>query len=253
MITCFHTFWRRDNIISKYQIKFIVLAATFIAWVTPAMAGWRPGPESESIPASISGYYGIASYNMGDLNKLIELTNAGSSLIDPIGNGTEYGGRLTFHFNQQMSAGFSYSAIQASTAYGSVGSDQYLEINAKGSLMEASLTYKDDLSPKLAWGLTGAIGRISANGHLDLEDPETEIHYEFLGSSMSVSANALIEYQMSRSTYIWLEAGLRQADTGTVKNAGRPWTLPDGQKISFSYSGAFLRVGLSLSSLFLEG
>lgn len=240
-------------VISNLPIRFIVLAATFLAWVAPAMAGFSPQHGSSPARESISGYYGTASYNMSDLNHLIELGNAGSSIVDLIERGTEYGGRLTYNFRPHLTAGISYSAMKASTGYGPFpDSDEYIEIDAKGSLLEVSLTFRDKFSPKLFWGLTAAIGRVSAKGRIDGKDSETEIHYEFVGSDFSFSANALVEYQLSRSTFIWLEGGVREADTGSVKNGNQIWFTPDGSKMTFSYSGAFLRVGLRLSSLFLE-
>ena len=78
-----------------------------------ANAGYLSKDETTTPKYSVSGFWGVATYVMTDLNALIDAgnENAGARLVYPIEKGTEYGFRVEVNINRHWLVGLSYSAF----------------------------------------------------------------------------------------------------------------------------------------------
>lgn len=229
----------------------MILFVVCLACAASANAGYL-SKDKKSFPAgSISVYFGAATYAMTDLNALIEAgnENVGAQLLDPIEGGTEYGFRLDANLNRNWALGFSYTAFKAQTAYGpEPGTGEFVEFDARGNSFDLSLGYTHDLGSKFSWGIAAGFCRIKADGHFKGAWGDDSIQYQYNGAGWGPVGRAMIEYQLHRAVFLWIEGGARQAETGTVHHGDWLWLAPDGTGLTFSYTGAFLHLGLRFSS-----
>ena len=233
----------------------MILFVVCLTYASSANAGYVSKDKRSYPKWSVSGYFGTATYAMTDLNAFIEAGNerVGAQLVDPIESGTEYGFRLDANINRHWALGFSYTAFKAQTGFGPVsGSGDFVEIDARGNSFEMSLGYTRDLGAKFSWGVAAGVGRIKADGHIKESWGDNSIQYQYRGAGWGPAGRVMIEYQFQRAVFLWLEGGARQAETGTVQHGEWLWLAPDGQGLTFSYTGAFLHVGLRFTSQLLD-
>lgn len=221
--------------------------------VTEARDWGRSGANKP--PYSLVGYYGVASYGMDDLNRSLEIWNeqSGYDYVDPIEGGTEFGVRLLVPINWNLSIGFNYTALMASTGYGPLPNDPYyLEIDTRGSSFEISLDARKELGEKFGLGGGVALSRFKSDGHYLGTDSGGYFEYEMRAAGWGPVIRVNGDMGLSRSIFLWLEGGYRHAETGTVEHNGYDWMTPDGKKMTFSYTGFFVRLGLRATSWMLN-
>jgi len=198
-------------------------------------------------PFFLQAHGGWSFYNLDDVNDAIGAANdeAGGSFLDPISSGLDIGLHAGYSMTSELNLGLGYARLSGNSGF---SRDGYLvEYDLPADLYEVFLDYLPASAQKLRWGAGATMGMISSAATVQVPDlMGGHILDEFEGVGFLFAGYGLVNTAVTSRWSIYGQGGFRHAIISDLKVDGETVFNPDSidDKLRFSYSGLFLRVGV---------
>ena len=190
----------------------------------------------------------ISSINPDDVNDGLDRFNeeAGGPFLDHIGSALDAGLSVGYALTPEMGVGLGYTRLWAGSDFSQQG--YHLNYDISANLYNVFVDYLPAIGRKVRFGAGANAGLIQSAAALRFEDSvifeEWEIPFD--GSGFLFAGYALVDAEVAASWSLYGQAGFRHAVISTLKVDGGVILNPDSldDKLRFSYSGFYLRVGV---------
>jgi hypothetical protein len=215
--------------------RFIFVLSAVAAlgfWTLPASAGTTFGAE-------VFGAYN--SYDMGDVNGVIELQSSGAT-FDELSGGITGGLGLRLWANPNWMFSAAWEPLRAETELASPGTTT---INANANSFQLTGAYFFPSATKSRFGFGAGGGYYSLGGRVeDSANPsDPDANFDVEGSGFGFHGMGMGEFQINPSFSITSSAGYRFAD---IEIKDRDTASPDPlDGKNASYTGLMARVGFA--------
>jgi len=190
---------------------------------------------------------GISSINPDDVNDGLDRFNeeAGGPFLDHIGLALDAGLSVGYALTPELGVGLGYTRLWAGSDFS--WHEYHFNYDLPANLYDAFIDYLPDNGRKIRVGAGANIGMIQSSAALISEDPVSgDMEIPLDGSGFLFAGYALVDAEVAASWSLYGQAGFRHAVISTLKVDGEIILNPDSldDKLRFSYSGFYLRVGI---------
>ena len=191
---------------------------------------------------------GISSINPDDVNDGLDRFNeeAGGPFLDHIGSALDAGLSVGYALTPELGLGLGYTRMWAGSDFSWHG--YHLEYDISANLYDVFVDYLPANGRKVRFGAGANAGMIQSAAALRFSDPVVfdESETPFTGSGFLFAGYALVDAEVASKWSLYGQAGFRHAIISTLKVDGETVFNPDSvdDKLRFSYSGFYLRVGV---------
>jgi len=223
--------------------RILQLACFALCLMIPAPATAAPRPW-------LSGWFGGSAYRMGDVNDDISQINsflAGTGVkMEEIHRGPNYGLAFGLDVGRGFSIGFGYDVLAGKSDVSHPAFS--LEYDLPANLLRGFGRYSFESTGKTTGFLELSMGHVTLDGSATASfSGAGSDTTSFEGSDLALEGAVGFSYWTSPHVALVGVFGYRSASVGGVEADGEPAYNSRGEPFSIDYSGAFLRLGLTLA------